>query len=129
MRTYSLSLTIEADDTSKFTEVLGIRAHPSPNQNPRHRSRHWRHYFLQDADCDIEEEITKALARCEPYQEEFQKWAESGAYIELFVGIFSNSNVSFAIGPQNLSLAGRLGLNLGFDYYPRSNRANNKGCS
>jgi len=124
MRTYSLSLTIEADDTSKFSEVLGIRADPSPIPNPRHRDRHWRHYFVRDADCNIDDEITKALERCQPFQGEFLNWAESGAYIELFVGIFSNTNVSFAIGPQNLSLAGRLGFHVGFDYYPRSNPAN-----
>lgn len=124
MRTYSLSLTIEADDTSRFSDVLGMVADPSPNRNLRHRARHWRHYFVRDADCNIDEEITKALELCQPFHDEFLNWAESGAYIELFVGIFSNSNVSFAIGPRNLSLAGRLGINLGFDYYPRSNPAN-----
>jgi hypothetical protein len=124
MRTYSLSLTIEADDTSKFSDVLGILADPSPNRNPRHRARHWRHYFVRDTDCDIDGEITKALERCRPYQAEFLNWAESGAYIELFVGIFSNTNVSFSIGPDNLYLAGRLGFHFGFDYYPRANSAN-----
>jgi hypothetical protein len=124
MRTYSLSLTIEADDTSRFSDVLGILADPSPNRNPRHRARHWRHYFVRDSECNIDDEITKALERCRPFQADFLNWAESGAYIELFVGIFLNTNASFAIRPQNLSLAGRLGFHFGFDYYPRSNRAN-----
>ena len=118
MRTYSLSLTIEADDTSKISEVLGIQADPLPIRNAQHCRRHWRHFFVREADCDIEEEIGKALERCQPFQKEFLNWSESGAHMELFVGIFSNSNVSFSIGPQNVAIAAAIGFSIGFDYYP-----------
>lgn len=125
MRRFSLSLTIEADGTSEFSERLSLRADPSPNRNVRHTKRHWRHFFLKEAECDIEREIERALERCCPFRDDFRRWSASGAYIELFVGIFSASNVAFTIGPKTLARAGELGFSIGFDYYPRTNA--NKG--
>lgn len=118
MTLYSLSLTIEADDISKFTEVLGFRRDLYPNRNPRHTNRHWRHYFVKKTDCDIEEEIGKALEQCQPFHNDFREWADSGAYIELYVVITSSSNVGFAIGPEAVSRAAKLRINIGFDFYP-----------
>lgn len=120
MKSYSLSLTITANDTSRISEVLGLAAHPSPNRNPKHQARNWRHFFVRETECEIEEEIAKALERCRRFQEDFWEWTAAGAYLELFVGVFADENVSFGLRPEILSQAADLGLNLGFDFYPES---------